>query len=282
MTFAQRLERQIEQSAASGMVDTRYGKVAYTVHGEGPVLVMLHGSTFSGVAFETLTGSGLAATRRLVCLDFLGHGRSENASDPDRAYTVTGLADSVEDALAALGVSEYAVFGWSLGGHVAIELAARGRGVRGLVLTGAPPVAPGLLSALSAFRISRALMCASKEKLSGNDLGRFSLACFGRNPVLFHADQARSDGRLRPRFAKSLMKGDGANQKRFVETTDLPVRIIHGESDPFLRLSFLRRLRFRSVASGLTVIRDAGHAVFLDQGGDFVGVLHRFLLSLGR
>jgi pimeloyl-ACP methyl ester carboxylesterase len=34
------------------------------------------------------------------------------------------------------------VFGWSLGGHIGIEMVLRFPGMRGLMITGAPPVGP--------------------------------------------------------------------------------------------------------------------------------------------
>src|SRR5262249_60405117 len=78
---------------------------------------------------------------RLIAFGLPGHGRSSNAPEPSRSYTRPGLADAAIELLERLQVSEAVVLGWSLGGHVGVELMARFAGMRGLMLTGAPPIA---------------------------------------------------------------------------------------------------------------------------------------------
>src|SRR3546814_16203561 len=43
------------------------------------------------------------------------------------------------EVLAALGITDYALVGWSLGGHIAIEMTALSPAPRAVAITGTPP-----------------------------------------------------------------------------------------------------------------------------------------------
>ena len=97
----------------------------YDVRGDGEPIVLLHGftSSFGGnwerrgwVAF--LAASGF----RVMGLDFRSHGRSDRVFTPGKCTTAT-LANDVVRLLDHLHVDRAHVFGFSMGGGVALELA---------------------------------------------------------------------------------------------------------------------------------------------------------------
>ena len=65
---------------------------------------------------------GLAATRQVIAADFQGHGRT---NDIDRPLTSAGLASDVVGLLRHLNVPQVDMFGFSVGGAVALHLAIR-------------------------------------------------------------------------------------------------------------------------------------------------------------
>lgn len=87
--------------------------------GTGPTLVLLHGWSLSGAAFTEL--AGLLSGNRLLLPDLPGHGRSA----PHAAATLPSLADDLTAWLTAVAPGPVVLGGWSLGGMVALELAAR-------------------------------------------------------------------------------------------------------------------------------------------------------------
>ena len=90
--------------------------------GPGFPLLMLHGLSCSRIVFaHQLASPELRRAARILTIDLPGHGDSQNAPDPATAYTISGMADCVASALRQLRIERAAVYGWSLGGHVAIE-----------------------------------------------------------------------------------------------------------------------------------------------------------------
>jgi pimeloyl-ACP methyl ester carboxylesterase len=109
----------------------------YEVHGEGDgaPLLLLHGGLFDiDLQFGALL-PGLSAGRQVVAADFQGHGRT---NDLERPLSSAALADDVVGLLRHLGLAQVDVFGFSVGGAVALELAVRHPGlVRRLVVSSA-------------------------------------------------------------------------------------------------------------------------------------------------
>ncbi len=248
--------------------------------GPGLPLVLLHGSAASGQAFYKQWGGTLARERRMIAIDLPGHGESQDAADPHASYTVGGFADTVEEVLRRLSVSRAAFLGWSLGGHVVIELMARGDLVAGALLTGTPPTAPGLVGSLRAFALSLDVLLASRESYSEKDVDRFNALCFeGQGHPAFRKAIARADGRYRPIFVRDLTKS--RDQRGIVTTAEVPVLFVNGENDPFVRLPYVAALKLRApVAGGARTIAGAGHAPFWTHPTEFNELLRQFLAAV--
>jgi hypothetical protein len=68
---------------------------------------------------------------------------SSNARRPNRDYSFPGYADVLRLLLDRLAIAEVHILGWSLGGHIGLELPATEKRVRSLMITETPPVKPG-------------------------------------------------------------------------------------------------------------------------------------------
>ena len=136
----------------------------------GPTILLIHGSGVSaGYWVNQLLGLGRAL--RVVAIDLPGHG----ASDPIEGASVEAYAEATAHFLELLGAGPVIVAGHSLGGAVAIALAARHPGaVTGLVLLSScaklPPVdnswerwlayLPGALRKILFFSMAKKLLFA--------------------------------------------------------------------------------------------------------------------------
>ncbi|TCO18522.1 pimeloyl-ACP methyl ester carboxylesterase [Kribbella steppae] len=95
----------------------------YELHGSGGTpLLLLHGGLFDiDQQFGELLPS-LSANRRVIAADFQAHGRT---NDIDRPLGTADLASDVVGLLQHLDVPKVDVFGFSVGGAVALHLAIR-------------------------------------------------------------------------------------------------------------------------------------------------------------
>ena len=102
-------------------------------HGDGAPLILIHGGLSSGSDWHPVVAE-LADGFRVITPDSRGHGRSTNPS-AELSYAL--IADDIAALIAALGLRRPVVGGWSDGGQVTLELAARHPGAAGALIVGA-------------------------------------------------------------------------------------------------------------------------------------------------
>ena len=107
----------------------------YEIHGVGEPLVLLHGGFGVAGMFAQLIPA-LAQSRQVIGVDLQGHGHTQ---DVDRPIQFESLADDVAALLGHLGLEAADLFGYSLGGGVALQTAFRHPQLaRKLVILSAP------------------------------------------------------------------------------------------------------------------------------------------------
>src|SRR5687767_10279287 len=90
--------------------------------GTGQPLLLLHGFTGSTETWAPVR-QRLAAGRQIVAIDLIGHGRSDAPAEWTRYGFERCVADLVA-VLDTLGIARTDLIGYSLGGRVALHLAA--------------------------------------------------------------------------------------------------------------------------------------------------------------
>jgi pimeloyl-ACP methyl ester carboxylesterase len=114
----------------------------YEVHGVGRPLVVLHGAYMTIEAMGAVV-PGLAESRQVIAVELQGHGRTADVGD--RPLTYEQMADDVAALLRHLGIEEADVFGYSMGGSVALQVAVRHpEVVRKLVVASASYTSDGM------------------------------------------------------------------------------------------------------------------------------------------
>ena len=93
----------------------------YEVTGQGEPLVVLHGAYMDIPSMGGIIPK-LAESHRVYALEFQGHGRT---TDIDRKITYQNLADDVAAFMEAVGLAKADIFGYSMGGQAALQLAIR-------------------------------------------------------------------------------------------------------------------------------------------------------------
>jgi pimeloyl-ACP methyl ester carboxylesterase len=113
----------------------------YETHGAGEPLVVLPGAYMTIELMGDLVPA-LASSRQVIAVEFQGHGHT---ADVDRPFSYEQFADDTAALLENVGVERADVYGYSLGGGVALQLGLRHPSrVRKLVIASASYSSDGL------------------------------------------------------------------------------------------------------------------------------------------
>ncbi len=125
-------------------------RIGFDEYGEGErPIVLIHGLLMNRRMFARLGPALAKRGNRVICVDLLGHGRSDQPDDL-RLYSMPLFAEQVLALLDHLGLQRAVVGGTSLGANVGLELAVRHPNrVEGLFIE--MPVLDNALAAVAAI-----------------------------------------------------------------------------------------------------------------------------------
>ena len=146
-------------------------RIHYETIGNGPVLVMHHGTTGSGADWIDLGYvDALKAYRQLILLDARGHGQSDKPHDPT-AYDLALRTSDVVAVLDELGIQKADYFGYSLGGWIGFGLAKHSPDrFRSFIVGGAHPYAENMQPFRDFMPRDRDAFAAMVDQVFGNRL----------------------------------------------------------------------------------------------------------------
>ncbi len=266
----------------NGFLDTSFGKIAYSdTGGTGPVVFLVHGNSASRRIFTRQLESDLATRYRLVAMDLPGHGESDDAPDPANTYFFAGFASAAIETLDALEIEKAALFGWSLGGHIVLEMLARWPGATSAFILGTPPLPNDADRAMSAFLPSDTMGLTFKEDFTDEEAAAFAGMNFLDKSELtpwMIADAKRTDGRFRPIMFQGHGEGRNLDEEEIVCASDKPLAVVIGSEDTFVNQIFLNSIAYANPWGGkVLTLEGRGHAPFWEAADEFNELLARFL-----
>lgn len=254
-----------------------------TETGSGPPLVLLHGFTGSAAEWYDLLPT-LANGRRVIMPDLIGHGASEAPTDPAR-YTMERCVVDLLAVLDHLELAQVDLLGYSMGGRVALHLAAAApERISRLVLESA---SPGIADA--AERAARAAADdALADRIEAEGLEWFvdhwaAIPLFASQSALPDAVRRAQRERRLAQPAHGLansLRGMGAGRQaslweRLSEIA-LPTLIISGALDRKY-VDIGAAMAAHMPQAHHIVIPDAGHTVHIEQPQAFNEIVVRYL-----
>ena len=272
-------------SVTNRKIKTSHAEIAFSESsGKGLPVLFIHGNSSSKEVFRRQIDSPIGETYRMIAIDLPGHGASSDAFEPLRTYSLPGFADAAIELLDVLGVRRAAVVGWSLGGHVAIEMSVRYPGMVGLMVTGTPPVSSTLESIQAGFKPNPLVGLIGKEDFADEEVEAFGRGTYGGlYDDTLRAAIKRADGRLRRMTFANLLAGGPADQKKVAENTLIPMAFVNGEADPFVNLAYINALACPNLWDRHNyVLRGCGHVPFLEAPDAFNAILIRFLEDMAK
>ncbi len=250
------------------MPSTRVNGVnlAYELHGTGEPLVLIHGAQSDRSIFANLLPDFVDQFQVLV-FDQRGSGQSEK---PDVEYTIGMIADDTAALMEHAGFSSAHVYGVSMGGMIAQELAIRhGAVVRSLVLGCTTPGGSQAVS-LEGEAIQNS---HSTAPLSAEERGRalaetaFTTGYIEQHPELIPAlIEARKKQPLDPiGFAHRMKAAYRHNTFDRLSQITCPTLVITGKNDALIAWENSQLLADHIDDSELVILEPAGHVFWVEQ-----------------
>lgn len=234
--------------------------------GTGEPLMLLHGATSTWKCWRDVIPQ-LTDQFDVFAPNLPGHA---GLPRPTRPHTIADLADALEEQMDAAGLSSAHVAGNSLGGWLAVELAARGRARSVVAFSPAGGWHPGERRVLKHFyamrRGARAGQFVPPFVLSSRRLRRVALrpACEHGDrlaPIQVLASAKAARGCVLSDFSGL---GDGVEPGRYTELT-APVLIAWSEHDRIIPAAhYTERWREEVPNATWATLPDVGHCPMYD------------------
>jgi pimeloyl-ACP methyl ester carboxylesterase len=259
-----------------------------------PTLLLIHGNSSSSKVFRHILSSQRLTSRyRILTFCLPGHGASSKAPDPWTSYHMRGYAQLAIQILQHLYIEDVVVLGWSLGGHIGIEMLGLVNSpeslseherirIRGVMLTGTPP-AYGIEQVAKAF--PRGLGLAGTVVWSEETALEFSKGSAAADkPELWeewmYEDAKNTDGRARMIMARQFVGEDlgGVDQVRVVEESDVLIAVVNGAEEQFINLDYIDGIKWKNLWKGKCLrLEGLHHAPFWEDPSRFEEVLVEFM-----
>lgn len=240
---------------------------------------LLHGNSSSAGIFARQFESDWGRIQKLLAMDLPGHGQSANASNPVHQYSFDELARTVRCFIAEAEYEDALFVGWSLGGHLLMEIAESLPRATGFMLVAAPPIR-GMDCFSAAFLPHPAMAFLYQENLSPDEENRWIQDLIepkagGEKEGL--DDLKRTDPAFRPCLGASLANGGFRDERAVLDQLNRPCAFVLGADDPLINRDY-----FQTVDSpafwrrSVQIIPDSTHAPMWQNAKAFNSLLMEF------
>lgn len=268
--MASQINGQQVKPSAKGYAPVNGISVYYEVYGEGQPIVLLHG------AFMTIdTNWGeiipeLSKTRKVIAIEMQGHGHTPFS---ERKLDIATMASDVEGVMDHLRIESADVAGFSMGGSVAYQFAAKyPKRLRKLVIISSTYKSSGWLPAIS------------------GGFKDFKPEFFDNTPIKTAYDAVAPDKTKWRKFIEQMIVFAGepfdVGDANIAKMTS-PVLLISGDNDGLDKVELMKTYQLLGGGisadlapmpkSHLAIVPSQGHVSLMEQTKIILGYLDEFL-----
>ena len=243
--------------------------VNYEIQGEGSPVLLLHGWGGSIESFSPVANYLLKQGKKVISIDFPGHGKS---GEPPEPWSVREYTAMTAKFIEQLGIMPCDIIAHSFGGRVAILLASTmPQLVKKLVLVDSA----GLRQKRTLRYYYKIYVYKICKKLVKSPLLNRVLRLDERQKGAGSSDYRVLSGVMRGTFVKVVNQ----DLQSYLSAIKAPTLLIWGSEDKDTPLWMGKKMEAEISDAGLVIFQNAGHFSYLDGFGRFCKILTSFLGS---
>lgn len=247
-------------------------------------LFFIHGNSSSHKVYSKQMNSGLADSYTLHAVDLPGHGDSAKAEEVN-VYSMPGYASKLDDYIKTQGLENVVLIGWSLGGHIALEMVSReDHPYKGVVIFGTPPL--GIPPAMEAAFLPNEAVNIGFTPEVDEEMAKAYASSFlkkgsGLDLTSFAEDILKTDKDARANLVPSMSTIGYADEVKVIAEMKIPIMVIHGSQEQLVNSSYIDSLTMPTLFQNkVQYIDGAGHAPQVETPAEFNKLLADFAATL--
>lgn len=251
-------------------------KLTYRKRGTGKTLILIHAFPFSSKMWDGLVSQLSDLDVSIATIDLPGFG-----GEPNTEWTMQSLAQALNDAIAAEGITRPILCGLSMGGYIALSYCKfYPDSVGGLILANTK-------AAADADEVRR-----DREAFAKDALKRGAIAAIERNLSKMTSDSTKQNAAHVSRQIESWMREADpqaiANALRamagrpdtmeLLPTIDVPVLLIAGEDDKVTPQSEMMKMKARLPNAQFIALPKTAHMSVNEKPEEFARAVREYLM----
>ena len=245
----------------------------YTVQGKGSAIVLLHGFLENLTMWQEIIPH-LAKKNKIICIDLLGHGKTENLG---YIHTMEAQAQMVKFVLNSLKLRKYILIGHSMGGYVALAFAELfPNNIKGLCLMNSTALPDNEEKKINRDRGIKAVKQSPKTFVRLAIPNLFSEA--NRTKFITEIKQVTQEAlKIPAQGIIAAMEGMKLRKDRtfILKSIDFPILMIISKQDPALEYSSL--IEQTENTSAITQEFPDGHMSHIENKDALIDTLIKFI-----
>lgn len=243
-------------------------KSSYRKRTLNETVIFIHGNSSDSTVFNGILNNPTFQYCSYT-LSLPGHYEEDSAVQLND-FSITAIINQITEFVSSINYP-ILLFGHSLGGHLAIEIAPKLNNLKGLCVMGTPPIELPI-NFESAFNPVVEMSVLFEEAPTDNLLDAF-LKKAVVNPTVkdsIKANFVKTHPKARGYIANAIPKNEWSNQRAIFRDLQIPKYIAHGLKDPFINLDYLEEIKTENQPKcSLTLFMESGHYPMLETPKDF-------------
>jgi pimeloyl-ACP methyl ester carboxylesterase len=232
-------------------------------------IIFIHGNSQSLQLWdEVIDDKELKEVYQLIAADLPGHGKSFISKQPDKDYTIPGMANHLNEFILSLNPSDFIIVAHSMGTNLVGEIALSLKNCKGIFFTGAC-IAGGNVKPGDILMPNPNLIPFFTPQVTDEALDKMLVDGLF-NPSAESKQKCKdmyiaTDPAFREQWMASISREEWTDEIEKLNQLAVPVAVVYGENDNFAVKDYLKGLITNEWKNKIITIPAVGHFMQFDQ-----------------